>query len=67
MAEMHTGDCDSAIATVEEKLTKISAKDAKNKHKLEARRRIDDLLEQRRLREMLDLDEEDELDYDFSH
>ena len=32
----------------------VSLKDSKNKQKLEARRRIDDLLEQKRLRQLLD-------------
>ncbi len=65
MAEMLLGDYGSAESTVDIKLPKSSAKDAKNKHKVEARRRIDDLLEQKRLRKMLDLDEEDDLELDF--
>ena len=65
MAEMLLGDYGSADSTAEIKLPKSSVKDAKNKHKVEARRRIDDLLEQKRLRKMLDLDEEDELELDF--
>ncbi|MBZ9612779.1 PA3496 family putative envelope integrity protein [Rheinheimera maricola] len=32
----------------------VTLKDSKNKQKLEARRRIDDLLEQKRLRQLLD-------------
>jgi hypothetical protein len=66
MAEMLLGDYGSANSAAEIKLPKSSTKDAKNKHKVEARRRIDDLLEQKRLRQMLDLDEEDELELDFT-
>lgn len=65
MAEMLLGDYGGVENAAEIKLPKSSVKDAKNKHKVEARRRIDDLLEQKRLRKMLDLDEEDELELDF--
>ncbi len=65
MAEMIAGDFDVTETVVEHKLAKGSSKDLKNKHKVEARRRIDDLLEQKRLRRMLDLDDEDELEVDF--
>ncbi|MDX5406466.1 MAG: hypothetical protein LPK11_05395 [Chromatiaceae bacterium] len=43
-------------------IKEISPKDSKAKQKLEARRRIDDLLEQKRLRQLLDdwdLDDDD--------
>jgi len=50
MAEMIAGDYGTAEAGADSKLAKISNKDAKNKHKVEARRRIDDLMEQKRLR-----------------
>ncbi len=65
MAEMIAGDYGTADAGADSKLAKISNKDAKNKHKTEARRRIDDLMEQKRLRQMLDLDDEDELEIDL--
>ncbi|NRQ42703.1 hypothetical protein HRH59_09000 [Rheinheimera sp. YQF-2] len=35
-------------------IKELSPKDSKSKQKLEARRRIDDLLEQKRLRQLLD-------------
>ena len=65
MAEMIAGDYGTADAGADIKLAKISNKDAKNKHKVEARSRIDDLMEQKRLRQMLDLDDEDELEIDL--
>ena len=65
MAELLLGDYDAAQADVEIKLAKTSNKDAKNKMKVEARRRIDDLLEQKRLRKMLDMDDDDMLDNDW--
>lgn len=37
-----------------EVIKELSPKDSKAKQKLEARRRIDDLLEQKRLRQLLD-------------
>lgn len=64
MAEMIAGNYSSADAGADIKLPKIS-KDAKNKHKTEARRRIDDLMEQKRLRQMLDMDDEDMLEIDL--
>ncbi|GAB59332.1 MULTISPECIES: PA3496 family putative envelope integrity protein [Rheinheimera] len=45
-------------------IKEISPKDSKAKQKLEARRRIDELLEQKRLRQLLDdwdLDDDDAL------
>lgn len=45
-----------------EVIKELSPKDSKAKQKLEARRRIDDLLEQKRLRQLLDdwdLDDDD--------
>lgn len=65
MAEMMSGDYDAATVAAEMKNSKVSNKDAKNKHKVEARRRIDDLMEQKRLRQMLDLDDEEELAMDY--
>lgn len=66
MAELVLGDYDDAtLADVELKQTKSSNKDTKNKMKVEARRRIDDLLEQKRLRKMLDMDDEDALEQDW--
>lgn len=65
MAEMMSGDYDAATVAEELKNSKVSNKDVKNKHKLEARRRIDDLMEQKRLRQMLDLDDEEELTMDY--
>ena len=65
MAEMIAGDYDVALVATEHKTAKASSKDLKNKHKVEARRRIDDLLEQKRLRKMLDLDDEEQLEVDF--
>ncbi len=66
MAEMLSGDYRTLDLTADRVLAKPtakeSAKDSKNKHKLEARRRIDDLLEQKRLRQLLDLDEDEMLD-----
>ena len=43
----------------------IASQERKNKHKLEARRKIDDLLEQKRLRRLLDLEEDDELGLEY--
>lgn len=66
MAELMLGDYDDALhADVELKPAKTSNKDAKNKMKVEARRRIDDLLEQKRLRQMLDMDDDDALGNDW--
>ncbi len=65
MAEMMSGDYDAATVASELKTSKVSNKDVKNKHKLEARRRIDDLMERKRLREILDLDDEEELSVDY--
>ena len=65
MAEMMSGDYDAVTVAAELKNSKVSNKDAKNKHKVEARRRIDDLMEQKRLRQILDLDDEEELEMDY--
>jgi hypothetical protein len=65
MAEMISGDYDAVTVAAELKNSKVSNKDAKNKHKVEARRRIDDLMEQKRLRQILDLDDEEELEMDY--
>ncbi len=65
MAEMISGDYDAVTVAAELKNSKVSNKDAKNKHKVEARRRIDDLMEQKRLRQILDLDNEEELEMDY--
>jgi hypothetical protein len=65
MAEMIVGDYDAVDIAAELKLSKTSGKESKNKHKLEARRKIDDLLEQKRLRRLLDLEDDDELGLDY--
>jgi|OM-RGC.v1.035007663 hypothetical protein len=65
MAEMMSGDYDAVDIAAELKLSKTSGKESKNKHKLEARRKIDDLLEQKRLRRLLDLDDEEELSLEY--
>lgn len=65
MAEMIVGDYDAAEIAAELKNSKTSGKESKNKHKLEARRKIDDLLEQKRLRRLLDLEEDDELGLEY--
>lgn len=65
MAEMIVGDYDTVDIAAELKLSKTSGKESKNKHKLEARRKIDDLLEQKRLRRLLDLEEDDELGLEY--
>jgi hypothetical protein len=64
MAEMIAENYGTADAGADIKLPKIS-RDVKNKHKTEARRRIDDLMEQKRLRQMLDMDDEDILEIDL--
>lgn len=64
MSDMIVGDYDTANLAADLKSSKASGKESKNKHKLEARRKIDDLLEQKRLRRLLDLDDEDELGFD---
>ena len=61
---MIVGDYDTANLAADLKSSKASGKESKNKHKLEARRKIDDLLEQKRLRRLLDLDDEDDLGFD---
>ena len=65
MAELMNGEFDAVSDAAVLKIEKVSNKDVKNKHKVEARRRIDDLLEQKRLRKMLDLDDEEELALDY--
>ena len=42
------------LAADAEEIKELSPKDSKARQKLEARRRIDDLLEQKRLRQLLD-------------
>jgi len=65
MAEMIVGDYDAVDVAAELKLSKTSGKESKNKHKLEARRKIDDLVEQKRLRRLLDLEEDDDLGLEY--
>ncbi|MGI5309407.1 PA3496 family putative envelope integrity protein [Rheinheimera sp. WS51] len=55
MSEVEVAEFDLDDASNDEDLlVTLSAKDSKAQQKLEARRRIDDLLEQKRLRSLLD-------------
>jgi hypothetical protein len=55
MSEVESNEFELDDLTDEVEIIKdLSPKDSKAKQKLEARRRIDDLLEQKRLRQLLD-------------
>lgn len=63
MSQVESNEFDvEDFADDSEVIKELSPKDSKAKQKLEARRRIDDLLEQKRLRQLLDdwdLDDDD--------
>jgi hypothetical protein len=55
MSQLESNDFELDDAANDVEIIKdLSPKDSKSKQKLEARRRIDDLLEQKRLRQLLD-------------
>lgn len=55
MSEVEAPDFDlDDVSDDTELLSALSPKDSKSQQKLEARRRIDDLMEQKRLRSLLD-------------
>ncbi|MCS4305733.1 ElaB/YqjD/DUF883 family membrane-anchored ribosome-binding protein [Rheinheimera pacifica] len=55
MSQVESNDFELDDLTDDVEIVKdLSPKDSKTKQKLEARRRIDDLLEQKRLRQLLD-------------